>query len=202
MCDDSLILMLSLAIKTSPRRTQCWVNARYGLLDTHTIEKEQKVLWKDTTLRFLQELMVQQNYCVCIYLEINTFTGQGANGSETNLRTREACYLFPRTWKGAHYWTVMKELLLVWNPSGDHILMQYAYSLVKLLRFQRCYEKTSLLGCLLFPVFLLLHDSWVGKTSDRVITHLIWMLSRWAEIVNGKNTGCCTPGRDQAMWSN
>lgn len=115
----------------------CWIHI--------PSKKNKRILWKDTTLRFLQELMVQQNYCVCIYLEINTFTGQGANGSETNLRTREACYLFLRTWKGAHYWTVMKELLLVWNPSGDHILMQYAYSLVKLLRFQRCYEKTSLL---------------------------------------------------------
>lgn len=35
---------------------------------------------------FLGELMVQQNDCVCIYREINTFTGQGANGSETNVQ--------------------------------------------------------------------------------------------------------------------
>lgn len=54
----------------------CWIHI--------PSKKNKRILWKDTTLRFLQELMVQQNYCVCIYLEINTFTGQGANGSETN----------------------------------------------------------------------------------------------------------------------
>ena len=167
----------------------CWIHV--------PSKKNKSMLWKDTTLRFLQELMVQQNYCVCIYLEINTFTGQGANGSETNLHTREACYLFPRTWKGAHYWTVMKELLgsvqfssvaqsslcdpmnrtsmkSIRRPHFDAIYLV----LLNCSDFRDVMEKTvswDVSSSLFFD-----YGSWVGEISDRVITHLIWILSSWA----------------------
>ena len=42
--------------------------------------------------------------------------------------------------------------------------MQYAYSLVKLLRFQRCYGENNLLGCFLLPFFLII--TWLLSGED------------------------------------
>lgn len=129
--NDSIILMLCFAIKTLPKRSwlmsKCKIRAVWYVLH----QREQKGNM-ETQSPYVPWWVNGAAKLPCLYLPRNKYslakklTDRKQFFKIVHMRSM---LFIPEDMERCHYWTVMEELLPVWNPSGDHILMQCAYRL-------------------------------------------------------------------------